>query len=167
MLNNEDIESLDVANMNYASLSAIERWCNDFAYYFLVGEQYEIMDKIQYADGTNDYCHPIIEQIANTSFISRHALFTRLLYSKRISQSDYENVVRDLKEQYDRIKQKNASALMDADGRKKKISAPQPIYSPMFIRTLSTAYNEGNLRAFDLTRMKIPAKVVEGLASWL
>ena len=167
LLNNEDIESQDVANMNYASLSAIERWCNDFAYYFLVGEQYEIMDKIQFADGTNDYCHPIIEQIANTSFISRRALFTRLLYSKRISQPDYENVVRDLEEQYEKIKLQRAAALVDADGRKKKISAPQPIYSPMFIRTLSVAYSEGNLRACDLTRMKIPAKVVEGLTSWL
>lgn len=167
MLNNEDIESLDVANMNYMSLSAIERWCNDFAYYFLVGEQYEVMDKIQYADGTNDYCHPIIEQIANTSFISRRALFTRLFYSKRISQPDYNNVVKDLEEQYERIEQQRAAALIDRDGRRKKISAPQPIYSPMFIRTLAAAYSEGNLRAYDLTRMKIPAKVVEGLTSWL
>lgn len=38
LLNEEEIEELDISNFANNKLSDIERWCNDFAYYFLVGD---------------------------------------------------------------------------------------------------------------------------------
>ncbi len=37
LLNKEEIEELDIANLPSNTPSAIERWCNDFSYYFLIG----------------------------------------------------------------------------------------------------------------------------------
>lgn len=38
LLNEEEIEELDYSNLARRDLSAIEKWCNDFSYYFLIGE---------------------------------------------------------------------------------------------------------------------------------
>jgi len=39
VLNEEEVESLDVMSLDYNSMSKLEKWCNDFAYYFLVGDE--------------------------------------------------------------------------------------------------------------------------------
>lgn len=166
VLDKEEVESLDVVSLDYKTMSSIERWCNDFAYYFLVGEYADQVNKIVVADGTNDYQFPLFDEISTKCFISRRALFTRLLYSGRISQKDYGKVIEDLNEQYTNQKAQEKAELTGSDGFKRHPSASQPIYSPKFLSTLSIALHDGTARPAELYRMKIPAKVVEGLRLW-
>ncbi len=168
VLNIEEVESLDYLSLNYSNMSAIERWCNDFAFYFLMGTDFERFKAITCADNTNDYQFPLIEDLSQTCFISKRAIFTRLFYNGKISQTDYNNVIHELNlrsQQF--LQQKKAlQKATDSDGRR-QVSAPQPIYSPRFLQTLSVALNDGIVRPSDLYRMNIPARVVESLPKWL
>lgn len=166
VLDKEEVESLDVTSLDYNTMSSIERWCNDFAFFFLVGEYADQVSKIVVADGTNDYQFPLFDEISTKCFISRRALFTRLLYSGRISQKDYGKVIEDLNEQYANQKAQEKVELTGGEGFKRHPVAPQPIYSPKFLSTLSIALHDGTVRPAELYRMKIPAKVVEGLRLW-
>ena len=150
-------------------MTSVERWCNDFAYHFLVGDEAQKLDATLKADGTNDYQFPLLESISRKCFISKRALFTRLFYSGRMSQTDYNNVIRDLNIRSEQFRERQRAELLktDEDGRRQQISAPQPIYSPKFLRTLSVALNDGTVRPSDLYRMNIPARVVESLPKWL
>lgn len=166
VLDNEEVESLDVTSLDYNTMSSIERWCNDFAYFFLIGEYADQVSEIVVADGTNDYQFPLFDEISTKCFISRRALFTRLLYSGRISQKDYGKVIEDLNEQYANLNAQKKTEQAGNDGFKRHPSAPQPIYSPKFLSTLSIALHDGTVRPAELYRMKIPTKVVEGLRFW-
>ncbi len=168
VLDVEEVESLDSQQMNYTTMSKTERWCNDFAFYFLVGNYADEFLKIGSADGTNDYQFPLFEKISNECHISKRALFTRLYYNGKMSQADYENVLRDLDERYSQWHEKQkASESTSEDGFNKRMAAPKPIYSPMFLSTLAVALNDGMVRPSELYRMNIPSKVVEGLGGWL
>ena len=86
LINEEEIEQLDISNFGNNKLSAIERWCNDFAYHFLAGEFDEAFENIETADDRNDYHFDLIKNISEKTHLSRIALFTKLLYQKKISQ---------------------------------------------------------------------------------
>lgn len=165
LLDKEEVESLDVMTLDYGTMSKIERWCNDFAYYFLVGEDASLMDDIVSANGTNDYHFSLIESISSKCFISKRALFTRLFYSGKLSQIDYSNIIKDLNNRQAQFKEQQRISTGE-DGFKKSIPKPQPIYSPKFLNTLSIALHDGTVRPSDLYRMNIPVKVVEGLHLW-
>ena len=168
VLDVEEVESLNSQQMDYTTMSKTERWCNDFAFYFLVGKYADEFMGIDKADGTNDYQFPLFEKISQECHISRRALFTRLFYDGKMSQPDYENVLRDLDEQFSQwLEKKKVLGASSEEGFKKRISAPKPIYSPMFLSTLSVALNDGVVRPAELYRMNIPSKVVEGLRQWL
>lgn len=169
VLDKEEVESLNVTSLDYNSMSSVERWCNDFAYYFLVGNEAEKLDAVLKADGTNDYQFPLMEDISKRCFISKRALFTRLFYNGKMTQADYNNVVHDLNLRSDQFRERQKALMQrtDEEGRRVAIAAPQPIYSPKFLRTLSVALNDGTVRPGDLYRMNIPARVVESLPKWL
>lgn len=157
ILNKEEIERLDSSSLDFDSMSEVERWCNDFAFYFLVGDYAERINAIEKADGTNDYQFPLIDKINADCCISRRAIFTRLFYDGKMTRANYTLVINDLNERYKQRKsQQNTSEF--------RASAPRPIYSPKFLSTLSIALNDGIVRPVELYRMKIPAKVVEGLS---
>ena len=73
MLNQEEIEEVDVVKMFYqdASISAIEKWCNTFAYFLLLGkEKAELLDKATVFNAQNDYGHAIVKQISKETNLS-------------------------------------------------------------------------------------------------
>lgn len=166
VLDKEEVESLNAAELNYSTMSSVERWCNDFAYYFLVGDLADEIEKIVVADGTNDYQFPLMEELSEKCHISKRALFTRLYYTDKISKPDYDNVIQDLDERHAQwIARRKTAMSIPSDGRR-RIAQPQPIYSPKFLNTLSIALREGTVRPAELFRMNIPNKVVEGLRTW-
>lgn len=157
ILNREEIERLDSSSLDFSSMSDVERWCNDFAFYFLVGDYAERIDAIDRVDGTNDYQFPLIDEINAECCISRRAIFTRLFYDGKMTRANYVLVIEDLDGRYrQRMEQQKASGF--------RASAPQPIYSSKFLSTLSIALNDGAVRPSELYRMRIPVKVVEGLS---
>ncbi|WP_251621627.1 ImmA/IrrE family metallo-endopeptidase [Odoribacter lunatus] len=140
LLGIEEIEELDVLNMNPHSLSNIERWCNDFAFYLIMGEQAQILDSISSVNEKNDYCYELVQELSEQTFISRIAIYTRLLFDKKLSQKNYALIKNDLDEQYTlRIKaekEKNTN-------NKNNARTPKPILSPLFIETMQYALYKG------------------------
>jgi Zn-dependent peptidase ImmA (M78 family) len=100
LINEEEIEELDISNLANNKPSAIERWCNDFAYHFLSGEFDKAFEQINKADGSNDYYFDLIESISQKTHLSQIALFTKLLFQKKITQSNYNTIKADFDEQY-------------------------------------------------------------------
>lgn len=154
LINEEEIEKLDVLDLANYNLSAIERWCNDFAYHFLAGEFDKEFEKIDKADGSNDYYFALIESISKETHLSKIALFTRLLFQKKITQSNYNTIKADFDEQY-RIRQEEQEKQKEIDklaGKKNDGRAPKPMNSPLLISTIQTAFYEGIINEYDVCK---------------
>lgn len=154
LLNEEEIEKLEYQNLAKRDLSAIEKWCNDFSYYFLAGTFAEEIDKIDLATPHNDYHHSYVERISKSTHLSRKAIYTRLLYQNKISQYYYESVINDIEEQHQQ-KLLEAKKLKEQEkelGIKSRGSVPQPIKSPLLISTIQTAFYEGVLSEYEVCK---------------
>lgn len=154
LINEEEIEHLDVMNLASTKLSAIEGWCNEFAYHFLAGDLDKEMEKIQSADAASDYHIDLINRISNETHLSRIALFTRLLFQRKISQRSYDKIKAEADENYrkrqDELKQQKEDAKLH--GIKKRGAAPKPINSPLLISTIQTAFYEGIISEYDVSK---------------
>jgi Zn-dependent peptidase ImmA (M78 family) len=154
LINEEEVEQLDIQNLANSKLSAIERWCNNFAYYFLAGDYDKLMESIDKADGSNDYHFDTIKKVSDNTHLSQIALFTRLLFQKKLSQSNYNVIKTDFDEKY-RIRQeeeKKQRELEKQEGIKTGGSAPKPINSPLLISTMQAAFYEGVINEYDVCK---------------
>jgi Zn-dependent peptidase ImmA (M78 family) len=154
LLNEEEIELLDINNLANKNLSKIERWCNDFAYYFLIGKYDKIIEDIVVVNSTNDYYYETLNEISKNTHLSKIALFTRLLFKNKLSQTNYNIIKEDLDEQY-RIRQdeeKKKRELDKQNGIKPGGSTPKPINSPLLISTIQTAFYEGVINEYDVCK---------------
>lgn len=154
LLNKEEIEKLEVQNLANKNLSAIERWCNDFAFYFLVGKYADVLDNIGMANSSNDYHFELIETISKKTHLSQIAIFTRLLFQNKITQRDYSTVKKNFeiafKERQAELKREKE--LDKQRGIERRGSAPQPIKSPLLISTIQTAFYEGILNEYEVCK---------------
>lgn len=154
LINEEEIEQLDISNFGNNKLSAIERWCNDFAYYFLAGEFDNAFEQIEKAESKNDYQFDLIKNISKETHLSQIALFTKLLYQQKISPANYNSIKADFDEQY-RIRLEDEKKQRELDkmhGIKKGGSTPKPINSPLLISTIQTAFYEGIINEYDVCK---------------
>lgn len=154
MLNEEEIEELDISNFSNNKLSAIERWCNDFAYYFLAGEYNKAFEQIDKADGTNDYHFELIESISEHTHLSKIALFTKLLYQNKLTRANYINIKAEFDEKY-RLRQEDLEKQKEIDkqtGKKIEGRAPKPMNSPLLVSTIQTAFYEGVINEYDVCK---------------
>jgi len=154
LLNEEEIESLDYADLLSVNETSTERWCNDFAFYFLAGEYANVIDNLDISNGANDYHSDLINEISKQTHLSRLALYTRLLLNRKISHQNYLNIKLELDEQF---RQKDAEIkkqreLDKLSGIKINARAPKPIQSPLLISTLQTAYYEGVVSEYDVCK---------------
>ncbi len=154
LINEEEVEELDVQNLANSKLSAIERWCNDFAFYFLVGDFDKVIRNFGVADSSNDYYFEDVIQISQSTHLSTIALFTRMLYLEKLSAKNYKKIKGDLDEQYRKKidDEKKLKELEKEQGIKASGSAPKPINSPLLISTLQTAFYEGIINEYDVCR---------------
>jgi Zn-dependent peptidase ImmA (M78 family) len=154
LLNEEEIEEVEVSSISKKYLSKIEKWCNEFAYFFLVGKHSETIEKINYANASNDYHFDLIQEISRETNLSTLALYTRLLYSNKISSKSYQNVKDELDEIYKRrIEEESKQKELDKlSGIKRGGSVPKPINSPLFLNTLQTALQGGIINEYDFCR---------------
>ena len=154
LLDEEEVEKLDYEIIGRNDLSSIERWCNDFAYYFLAGKYSNIIDKLEVARASNDYHFEIIQNISNQTHLSQIALFTRLLYQKKISQSNYRKIKDDFEEQFRlrKEKEKLERQLLKDQGIKQRGSVAKPISSPLLISTVQSAFHEGIISEYEVCK---------------
>lgn len=160
LLNEEEIDdniNEEIA-INTAPLSRIERWCNDFAYYFLIGEHEEEMSNLKEAVATNDYNIAVIERISNYTHLSTISLFTRLLLTNKISPLNYKKVTDDIlesirnREQEEKAKLEREKQKALEEGRKIQGAVPQPIISPLYLQTLQSALYNGLINESDFCK---------------
>jgi Zn-dependent peptidase ImmA (M78 family) len=154
LLNEEEIEQVDYQSLCKTNLSAIERWCNDFAYNFLVGDYAEVIEAITRVDDTNDYQFDIIREVSENTHLSQIALFTRLLFQNKITQINYNLIKADFDEQY-RLKDEAIKKQRELDKQKGIISGgstPKPIVSPMLVSTVQTAFYMGVINEYEVCK---------------
>lgn len=154
LLDEEEIEELDISNFANNKLSSIERWCNDFAYHFLAGEFDKNFEQIEKADYSNDYHFELIKNISKQTHLSQIALFTKLLFQKKVSQSDYNAIKADFDEKY-RLRQLELDKQKELDkqaGKKNDGRAPKPMNSPLLVSTIQTAFYEGVINEYEVCK---------------
>lgn len=145
LINSEEIEDCDDTLYASNSTNQTERWCNDFAYYFLSGEYAKKIDDLDYATEKNDFHTDIIENISKSTHLSKIALYTRLLYQQKISKQDYNGIKDTIQEQIksSEEKEKKEQELSKLKGEVSRGSTPKPIISPLLASTLNIAYYSG------------------------
>ncbi|MGV8964439.1 MAG: ImmA/IrrE family metallo-endopeptidase [Candidatus Saccharimonadaceae bacterium] len=152
LIDEEEIEELSYKVLASPIPSANERWCNDFAFYFLAGNDADYLNKLEKASPHNDYHHGIINKISEKTHLSKLALFTRLLINKQISITHYYLVKNEFDVHFKQMEEekKNEKELAKERGIKKGGAIPKPIASPLFISTIQTAYYEGVLNEYEV-----------------
>ena len=154
LLNIEEVDNLDISDLANHNLSNIEKWCNDFAYYFIAGKNAEILQNLEKATAKNDYNFEIIEKISKQTHLSQIAIFTRLLFNKQISIKDYNIIKGDFEEQFRlrQLEEQKQKELDKLNGVPRGGSVPKPINSPLLISTIQTAFYEGLINEYDVCK---------------
>jgi Zn-dependent peptidase ImmA (M78 family) len=164
LLDEEEIEELDLQKVPSYPMSSIERWCHDFAYYFLINNYDADIDKIKIANSSNNYLIDLLEDIRNHTHLSKRALYTRLLLLNKLSAKDYKYLKEKEEAEYygKELKLKNEKLLMKEAGVKPKSWAPKPIISPLLVRTVRVAYLEGVINETEFCqRLNIKPRKME------
>lgn len=165
LLNEEEIESLDYQDLARRNISRVERWCNDFAYYFLIGSHRDKLENLTPPSPKNDYHYELIEDISKQTHLSKIALYTRLLFLKKISQVNYTKIKDDEEYRYQKSleEEKRLRELEKAKGIKQRGSTPKPIKSPLLISTIQNAFYGGVINEYEVAKsLNIkPEKVAE------
>ncbi len=153
LLDEEEIEELNYASYTQ-NLSTIERWCNDFAFSFLAGQYADSLDKLEKASPINDYHHDFIENVSNKTHLSQLAIFTRLLYKGQITKANYSLLREGFEEKFrqKQAEKEKEKQLLKEQGIKQRASVAKPIFSPLFVSTIQTAYYEGVLNEYEVCK---------------
>lgn len=154
LLEKEEIELLDYSVIADKHLSKIERWCNDFAYYFLIGEYGKDIKNLERANSSNDYHYDLLRTISENTHLSQIALFTRLLFQNQISQKNYNIVRVDFEGQFKKYQEEKEreKELQREQGIKQRGSIAKPIPSPLFISTIQAAFYEGIINEYEVCK---------------
>ena len=154
LLDEEEIERIEYSRIANRNIPVQERWCNDFAYHFLVGDYAATMDSLDTANANNDYHIDTIEQVSRHTHLSEIALFTRLLYQRQISNRDYNLVRDDYKARYQKKQEEKEreKQLAKEEGRTQRGSVAKPIPSPLYVSTIQSAFYEGVLNEYEVCK---------------
>lgn len=157
LLNEEEIDE-NVSSETTNDLSKIEKWCNDFAYYFLAGNYSKNIDLIINANAINDYYHDEINHISESTHLSTLAIYTRLLLNNQITPINYktvsENIIESIRnwEEQERIRIEQEKQRALDEGRKPVGQTPRPIISPLYLKTLRSALATGLINEADFCK---------------
>ncbi len=160
LLNEEEIDEIDELSLMQQNTTQIERWCNDFAYYFLMGTYHQ---KLIDLNTTNNNYHDEIKAISEKTHLSKLSLYTKLLIENRISNTEYttiKNYIESaIRKKIDAEKQQRELDKMN--GIKSGGSVPKPILSPLFVDTMQSAYLSGVIDEREFCqRLKIKPKQI-------
>ena len=154
LLQKEDVDELDFAKVmeHDPGVSDIEKWCNSFAYYLLLGSvNAQQLESINSYDEKVDYGHDLVQRISNETNLSRLAIFTNLFLQHRMTFTDYSNVRDDLHEQYiaRKEKEKLERESKKASGEIINGRNPKPIRSDLVYDIFNYALNKGVVSEYE------------------
>lgn len=141
ILGEEEVEPVDMmAVERNVQLSEVERWCNDFAFHFIMGEEAEELNNIQKVNADHDYYMDYVAGLSARTHISRLAIFTRLFLENKMTFAHYNTVRANLAQEY---KLRTEREKEQKEETKSFGMAPKPIISPLFLKTMQYAYFKG------------------------
>ena len=138
VINVEEVEN--VSDELSAGLSEIEKWCNDFAFYLLMGDETVKLDGLKYANAQNDYAHDMIKNMSDATHVSMLAIYTRLVIEKKMTHDDYALVRGGIMANVRRAEEKRKQEATDGNSF---LSSPRPIISNLFRDTMQCALYRG------------------------
>lgn len=138
LINVEEVEN--VSDELSIGLSEIEKWCNDFAFYFLMGDEALKLDCLLYANERNDYAHDMVYAMSDETHVSMLAIYTRLVIDKKMSRDDYSlvrgGIMSSVRLTEEKLKQQMAES-------NTVVTSPRPIISNLFRDTMQCALYRG------------------------
>ncbi|NBC57656.1 MAG: ImmA/IrrE family metallo-endopeptidase [Bacteroidetes bacterium] len=162
LLNKEEIEDVEI-NFKRHNVSKIENWCNEFAFHFLAGSFSDNLDRLEKATEENNFHQNLIKKMSSKTHLSTLALYTRLLYKKKISKSNYQRIKNSITNaiKLKEDEQKQERELQKELGFVSQARQPKPINSPLYLNLLKTGLYEGVINEMDFCKhLKIkPEKI--------
>lgn len=146
------IEEIDqtVAAEEESSLNQIEKWCNDFAFHFLVYDQAQLLDEIkQLPEGKAKDIERLADAIYQGTPLSKSAIYYYLNSHGLVSKKRYAQVraaiSKKLADDEEAARQQRLEEKQKAKemGVKPVVSGPKPIISPLYLSTLKGALYSG------------------------
>jgi Zn-dependent peptidase ImmA (M78 family) len=128
-------------------ISDIENWCNDFAWYFLVGASDHALNTF---DTTQDL-DVFAKNISDATHLSKHAVAFRLYKKKRIGWNQYANYKRKLDDDFAVLAlQQKEQAESNKEAGITTFGTSKPIHAPLIIDTLKSALYRGVIDDMDV-----------------
>ncbi len=156
LINNEEID-FDAENKINKD-SHIEKWCNDFSYFFLAGNYDTELNKLQFANkSTNNFYDEEISSFCSNTYLSKSAYYTRLKIINKISDKDYSEILESIRESIQKENIERAILLeqeremLKERGDKSFFTAPKPIRSKIVTDILRFNYASGNINQSDVS----------------
>ena len=154
-------EELDQTVVDQCSENKIEKWCNAFAFTFLVG-----LEKQQQLQRISNFSllQEKIKEITREQHISRLAVFTHLFLHAVISKQQYEHLKKDLDEEYKRAKalKDRLKTIQKEQGGKQSGSIPRPIRSSLEENIYRNAFLNGVIDEYEVLK-RFNAKDIDKL----
>ena len=157
LLNIEELDKIELEQFNPGSASptidTIERWCNDFAFAFLLdSETFNLLRSCARSIVNEGIAQEQLVEIGKDHHISRSALLTGLLRCQDISCQEYSWLQNQLKEHYQRIDQQSKlrRQLEQETGKKPQARSPSPIRSTLDKDIFRYAYLSGAASEYEL-----------------
>lgn len=156
LLNIEEVDE-DIETNNHQN--DIEKWCNDFAYNFLMNGYEKEFSEMEKADASNNFHTEKIRKFHDNTYLSEFALLTRLKIENKISTKDYERIKKDIlesirrKESEDKIRLEEEKNLAEEQGKELFIRGPKEIKSNLFEEIVKINYLSGNIKENKLREL--------------
>lgn len=144
-------EEIDEVIESFSEEKRIEKWCNDYAFYFLLGRNIGIYNSLDRASESNNYHRYDIKTLSEKTFLSEYAFFTRLRIENRISEPDY-NYIKGQIEASVAVAEAERQAQIDMENETAKLTGVKPfrrgavpIHSKLFEEIVKLNYFQGNI----------------------
>ena len=149
LLEKEEIDEVtDIPHLQ--ELLEIEKWCNNFAFNFLIGEQKKLFKMLK-PNKSNRYNEHEIQDIVNKTFLNPQACYLNLLYEKKITQTIYHAKKDEIDARYTQqvAKEKAEREQKKATSEKKLDHSPKAIQSSIFEDIVKRNFNDGAIDDVD------------------
>ena len=144
-------EEIDEVIESFSEEKRIEKWCNDYAFYFLLGRNIGIYNSLDRASEPNNYHRYEIKTLSERTFLSEYAFFTRLRIENRISEQDY-NYIKGQIEASVAAAEAERQAQIGMEDETAKLTGVKPfrrgavpIHSSLFEEIVKLNYFQGNI----------------------
>ena len=156
-----DVEEVDenIESNTLGQQTAIEQWCNEFTYYFLIHTFESEFSVLKKASSQNNYYKAEIASLYDKTYLSEFALLTRLKIENKMSAVDYDRIKNEImeamrkKEKEDKIKLADEQLLAKEQGKEMFISGPKAIRSKLFDEIVKINYFSGNIKESQLREL--------------